>query len=140
VILFLDSSALLKRYIIEPETPIVDTLILKAKAIVVSALALPETSRVIFRLAETKVISEQAAQTAYQDLLIDWHSLSRITLDDTLALEASVLTRSYSLKGADAVQLATVLYIGRQKPGVVLLSFDEQLNTAAVKAGMRLAA
>jgi uncharacterized protein len=139
MILFLDSSALVLLYTPTPDSQSVKDLVIKADLIVVATLALPETARVFYRMAEIGEITHQIANQHYKNLLEDWLNLSRITLDDALCKEASLLTQTFGIKGADSVQLATALYIGRQKSGVQFLSFDQQLNSIAVKAGIKLA-
>jgi uncharacterized protein len=137
--LFLDSSALVCLYIEQFQSSAVQAFVLKASSIVVSTLALPETARVIFRLAETQAISQQQASASYELLLSEWQYLSRTTLDDILAKEATVIARQHGLKGADAVQLATALYNQRHLSQLEFLSFDVQLNMVAAKVGLTLA-
>jgi uncharacterized protein len=139
MILFLDSSALVLLYTPTPKSQSVKDLVIKANVVVVATLALPETARVFYQLAEIGEITPEMANQYYKNLLEDWLNLSRIALDDALCKEASLLTQTFGMKGADSVQLATALYIDRQKSGVQFLSFDQQLNRIAIKAGIKLA-
>lgn len=129
--LFLDTSALVKLYIAEAETAMVMTAVQSAKIITVSTLAMPETVSSFVRKAAEGSITQTDAQEAFKSLLSDWPNLERIDLDDWIAKEAAVLTRSKSLRGADAVHLATCARLSRERRGVRFLAFDNALNEAA---------
>ncbi len=55
-----------------------------------------------------------------------------IDLDLYVAKEAAILARSRGLRGADSAQLATAAWLARERRDVYFLSFDQQLNRAAV--------
>ncbi len=131
MILFLDSSALVKIYLEEEETPIVMAALQEAKRVVVSTLAMPEAVSAFARKASQGDLTEAEAQQAFKNLLGDWEDLERIEVNDWIAKEAAVYTRSKGLRGADAVHLATCARVSRERRGVRFLAFDEVLNAAA---------
>jgi predicted nucleic acid-binding protein len=131
VILVLDSSALIKLYVLEPESPTVDQAVDEAATIAVSSLVMPEAAHAFTRRAADGVISSDQASTAFRALLEDWPRYERFDVIDHIAKEAAVIARSKRLKGADAVQLATAALLSRERRGVRFLAFDEALNTAA---------
>lgn len=130
--LFLDTSALVKLYVEEPESQVVYDLVNEASGVVVSTLALPEAAAALFAKARAGIISEKAAGQALSSLREQWESLERVPLQDHIAEEAAILARSKGLRGADAVQLATCALLSRERRGVRFLAFDEALNQAAV--------
>ncbi len=131
MILFLDSSALVKLYIAEAETPTVMAAVQAAKSVVVSTLAMPETVSSFARRASQGSLTEAEVQEAFKNLLGDWEDLERIEVDDWIAKEAAMLTRSKGLRGADAVHLATCARVSRERRGVQFLAFDDALTAAA---------
>lgn len=137
MILYLDSSALTKLYIAEPESALVVNAVNDAKSVAVSVLSLAESSSAIARKLEDGDITEAEERTAYQQLLEEWPTLERFDVSDHLTREASILVRSRGLRGADAVQLATAAWLARERRGVRVLAFDDAIN-GAVKGLVKL--
>jgi uncharacterized protein len=131
VILFMDSSALVKLYVLEPETDAVLKAVRKAKGVAISSLALPETTRALHRRAEENIITHAESNAAFKQLLSDLPMFDSVPVDDFIGTRASLLIRSKGLKGADAVHLASVAYLSHERRGVQFMTFDEQLENAA---------
>lgn len=131
MILFLDSSALVKLYLEEAETALVIEAVQNAKAVVVSTLALPEVVSVFGRYVEEGALRQTKARQIFADLLLDWENLERYPLENHVAKEAGSLSLSRALRGADAVQLATAAVVARERRNVRMLAFDQKLNAAA---------
>lgn len=131
MILFLDSSALAKLYLSEPQTPLVEKGVSEAKLCAVSALTLAEVAAVFYRRAHDGIINEVEHQELFRTLLEDWPKLLRVEIGNEVAREGAVLARSLGLKGADAIQLACVAMLSRERKGVRLLTFDAGLLQAA---------
>jgi uncharacterized protein len=131
VILFLDSSALVKLYSAEANRKVVFSAIAKARDVAVSSLSLAEVASALKRHQLEGGFSQADEQLAFQVLLEDWETFDRIDLSDWLAKQAAVLARSKGLRGADAVQLASASWLTRERHGVQFLAFDVQLNEAA---------
>lgn len=131
MILFLDSSALAKLYLTEPGTDLVEQGVGAARLCAVSTLTLAEVAAVFYRRAQDGVISAEEHQELFGTLLEDWPKLLRVEIGDEIAREGAALARSRGLKGADAIQLACVAMLSRERKGVRLLTFDEPLKQAA---------
>ena len=131
MILYLDSNALAKLYIVEQETDAVLQAVSEAKTVVVSILAMPEVTSAFARKVRDGDISEDDAREAFRRLLEDWPTLERVEMDEWVVKEASILTLSRGVRGADGVQLATVARLARERRGVRFLTFDTALNEAA---------
>ena len=131
MILFLDSSALVKFYSAEQRRELVFSAISKARDIVVSSLSLAEVASALKRHQLEGGFSQADEQRAFQVLLEDWETFDRIDVSDWLAKQAAVLVRSKGLRGADAVQLATASWLTRERREVQFLAFDAQLVEAA---------
>ena len=129
--LLLDSSALAKLYLDEPESESVVEAIQQAKQVTVSTLALPEVALTLARRQREGEIKEAQLQQALTQLRQDWEDLERIPVGDQVAEEAGVLARSRAIRGADAVHLATAALLSRERKAVRFMAFDLELVTAA---------
>jgi predicted nucleic acid-binding protein len=140
-VLFLDSSALVKRYRDELGSDRVAELIARSDRQVVARLTHVEVSSAIIRRA-------RAAR-------MDWHQVAAIldALDhdvsdrmDIVDLDAPVLDRAvalarrHALRGADAIQLACALLAWNDLAGreFLLVASDVELNAAATAEGLRV--
>ena len=64
----------------------------------------------------------------------DWNSFHRIHVEDSLARKAGELVRKHKLRGADAIHLASALFLGDQiESPVYFCCFDKFLSEAARK-------
>ena len=109
--IFLDTSALAKRYIQEPGSEELEDLFCTvATDVFVSTLAFPEFSAALGRKIRYQEIAAEAATNAMKEFEQDWYNLFiKIDLTDTIASSASSLALEYPLKGADAVHLAIAI-------------------------------
>lgn len=133
--IFLDTSALAKRYVKEPGSKEVDDLFFSfAREVFVSTLSFVEFAAAIGRKLRNKEMAKRSAQRALRELETDWYNLfTRVPLSDTLAESAASLAVQYSLKGADAVHLATAVEVHAD----LFVAADNRLITVAEKVGIK---
>ncbi|MCJ7582142.1 MAG: type II toxin-antitoxin system VapC family toxin [Candidatus Aminicenantes bacterium] len=133
--IFLDTSALAKRYIEEPGSDELENLLHSAvKEVTVSTLALPEFSAAISRKVRNKELSDEMATDAMKEIEIDWNGLFiKIPLFEDLAKQAASLTIQFPLKGADAVHLVSAVASGAD----LFIASDRQLISAAEQIGLQ---
>jgi uncharacterized protein len=131
---FLDTSAVVKRYVQETGTAWIRTL------------AAPATGNFIYlaRITEVEVTSALARRRGQPGLSIaqavgalgifrqDFAQDYRIVEITALLLQrAALLADTHALRGYDAVQLAAALEVRLQIPALILVSADTELNNAA---------
>ena len=136
---FLDTSALVKRYILETGTRWIQSLTAPnaSNAHFVARITLPETVAAITRRERGGHITPSNAATALTDFQHDFAWQYRIVdISARLIDDAAVLARTHALRGYDAVQLAAALEVRSQIPSLVLVSGDGNLNSAAIAEGM----
>ena len=85
MILFLDSSALVKLYSAEANRELVFSAIAKGRDVAVSSLSLAEVTSALKRHQLEGGFSQADEQRAFQVLLEDWETFDRIDLSDRLA-------------------------------------------------------
>ncbi|MGD2110782.1 MAG: type II toxin-antitoxin system VapC family toxin [Phycisphaerae bacterium] len=131
---FLDSSALVKRYILEKGTaPVVD-MVAGPDRLTVSRLAWVEVTATLVRRARGGDLSTDALG----DILRQLEEELR-TRFDVIELGAATITRSvdlvraHALRAADGIQLACALLA--QGDALIFVSSDGQLNAAAAREG-----
>jgi uncharacterized protein len=137
LICYLDSSALVKRYLTEPGSLQVRQLIADAVVLGSVAISRTEVAASFGKAARLGAVSREVAQTARGILQIDWRDFARIDVTEHLLDRASDLSWLYGLRGYDSVQLAAALLWqeGLDVP-VVLATFDRNLWKAAARAGL----
>ncbi len=137
MILYLDSSALVKRYFKEAFTDEVLEKWRNAEAVVTSAVAYAETLSAIYRKNRESKLDEGTLLQLIQALQSEWDGLIRIQVTDELNKYIDMAFQKGLLRGFDAVHLASALVIREQFPDDVFFAcFDGRLNAAARNAGL----
>lgn len=143
---FLDSSALLKRYITETGTTWIQGITLRSanNEIFIAQITLVEMVTALARRKREKSISARTAQAAR--LLMDRHArreLFVIPLSGSVIKRAQDLTDSHPLRAYDAVQLASALeangrLVAASQPPLIFVCADNRLLTAATSEGLQV--
>ena len=121
--LYLDASALVKRYVEEPESVAVVEAMDGADW-VMSRIGYAETARAI-HVRERSRMLEQFRR--------DWGFFEVVEVDEELCAHAAALCRSDDLGTLDAIHLASALAV---ETDIVVATFDRRLHTAARRAGL----
>jgi predicted nucleic acid-binding protein len=141
---FLDSSALVKRYITETGTAWVQALTdpSSGHVIYLARITAVELSSAVTRRQRGGSLSAAAAAAVLaqfaQDFAYDYRILE---ITPTVVSSACSLAETHGLRAYDAVQLAAVLGLRSRRfalglSDVTLLSADHELNAAAIASGL----
>lgn len=143
---FLDSSAIVKRYVNETGTVFVDGLVevSKGNTVFIALITKVEVSSAFARRKKGKTLSAVDAAASLASFKIDLKDIYYavdITADHIAS--AADLATKHALRGYDAVQLATALaanyeVIGNGGTSLVFVSADRELNTAAIAEGLKV--
>jgi predicted nucleic acid-binding protein len=138
LILYLDASALVKRYIAEKGSDLVNSWIGEADMVVTSILTRVEVVAAITRAQRMKIITPEDAQLAIRQFRAEWESYQRLPITESTVSRGDKLAWEHGLRGYDATHLASLLLwqeaIGQP---VTLAAFDSQLLNAAMDEGLR---
>ena len=139
MILYLDTSALVKLYVSEPGSAEVRRLVEAADAAATSWVAYAETRAAFSRALREQVTSPEDHIQRVGQFNQDWESTLRVELLPLIARNAGDLTEVYGLRGFDAIHLASALWL-RDKCGVALafVAYDRRLAEAAARAGLSI--
>jgi predicted nucleic acid-binding protein len=126
-LLYLDSSAIVKLVVVEPESAALRRYLRRRRPLISSALAKAEVARALLPLGE------QAVRRG-QDVLA---RLELIRVSDRVLAAAGQLLPP-ELRTLNAIHLATALELGGDLARVI--TYDERMRTAATAIGCSVAA
>ena len=139
--LYLDSSALVKRYIDERHSEEVADLMDETVAIGTSAISRVEVGAALARAARGNRLDAEWARGAQVQFAEDWPDFSKVPVTDALLGRAERLAWKHGLRAYDAVQLAAALVceetIRKLDESVLFGCFDNELTAAAHEEGLR---
>ncbi len=139
MIVYLDSSALVKRYVVEAGSQSVNAWIAAARPAVTGLLTRAETPAAICRAQRLGWIDEKLGEQALALFQTEWESLGRLPINEATVRRAESLARRHNLRGYDAVHLACAL-IYQESLGlpINLATFDRELWQAGQAEGLAL--
>jgi uncharacterized protein len=141
LILYLDTSALVKAYVDETGSDIVLQHLQATDIAVTHEIAYVEARSAYARLARDQYLTSAEHDLVKQAFAADWARYAVVGSDAELLRRAADLAEALSLRAYDAVHLAAAEYIasGADEP-VTFLCFDRKLCQAASVLRLQLAA
>jgi predicted nucleic acid-binding protein len=138
VIYFLDTSALIKRYIDEPGSDQVRRLMRRARVeLAVARVTEAEAYAAIARAVRMNVITGDERDRAFVRLEADLATMRTVEIRRPLVAAVRELVVRWPLRGYDAVQLACSLRLADEGLAVDLWAADGDLIAAARGEGLR---
>jgi len=138
-IIYLDTSALLKRYIQEAGSEEVRKLLEEADEIATGVITRVETASAIARLVRSQAITAEEGKQVWDAFGEDWEILTRLHVTPQSIERAASLAWQYALRGYDALHLASaLLWQERLMLPVLLATFDRPLWLAGREAGIQV--
>jgi len=131
LILYLDTSSLVKLYIAEHHSSKVHSWVEKAEIISTCRVAYPEVLSALTRRCRSGDLEKKDYELLVKTFSREWQNFAVIDFDE---LDAGRLVTVYGLRGFDAVHLsaAKLLRSVASSLSVAFSSFDDKLNDAAV--------
>jgi len=138
MILYLDTSALLKKYFRETGSDEVITRWKDATGIVTSSVAYAEALASIHRKKRDLKFNNDIFKKIIHLFRRDWNSLIRVDVTDELNDWIDKMVSHYPLRGFDAIHLASALIVHDRLPEKFLFAcYDNNLLQAAQSAGLQ---
>ena len=134
--LFFDTSALIKKYIIEEGSENVDYLMNNANMIFISVITEIETFSTFKRLLLENAITQKEYKILIKEFQIDYEYYSQIDFDSFISLNAKSMIEKYQLKSLDSIQLGTALSIKDEIDYFVVT--DNKIIKSAKKEGFKI--
>jgi predicted nucleic acid-binding protein len=132
VILYLDTSSLVKLYVDEPGSAGVRRLVEQAEIVAASVVAYPEARAALARRRRERSLTAAAHRRSKTALDADWPHVLALDVSSLLARSAGDLADRHKLRGFDALHLASYLTFAREFPDedVLFSSADRTLERA----------
>lgn len=139
MIYYLDTSALVKRYVAEPGSQAVRRTI-GAKTVATSRVAYAELAATAARLAREGSIDLRGRDRILTRLEADFAAMTVVELRPVVLRKAAELVTRAPLRGYDAVHLASAVVLAQRGASVDFWSSDALLVRAARAEGLRATA
>jgi uncharacterized protein len=133
---FLDSSALAKRYIQEPGSDRLEEILLGASSLGVSMICLSEVISALCRRRRERRLSQQQYLRAKQAVFQDLEDSSLVGVTEVVLARAVELLERWPLRSSDSLQVASVA----EWAADLFVSADERQCVAARGYGLQVEA
>ena len=138
MILYLDTSALVKLYVAEDGSDVVRNAVGVAQTVATSRVAYAEARAALAAAARMGRIGDVERATAVSVFRAEWRLFSIVNVTQPLVEFAAELAESHALRGFDAIHLASsVFLLQRTQEDVRFLAWDKALLKAAAETGLQ---
>lgn len=137
MILYLDASALVKRYVAESGSVEVAMAIEGARLTGTGIVSRAEVTAALAKAVRIGLASRDDAAAGLKDFEADWSDLIRLEVGEATVARAATVAWSLGLRGYDAVHLACAL-MWQESLGapVTLATYDRELWRGARTSGL----
>lgn len=137
MILYLDTSSLVKLYVGEIGSEEIKNFAQRAAVISTSKIAYAEARSAFARKQKEDGFSLSLLRRVVADFNKDWDSYYLIEITDGLIRVAGDLAEKYLLRGFDSIHLASAIHLkNRISLDVYFSSYDVRLNQSSEKEGV----
>ena len=132
MILYCDSSALVKKYLAEQDSERVIQCISRAQYIVLSVIGYAEVHSAFSRKRMANELSKSVHQKIIRVFEDDWIAFVKVRLTEEVNHIVRLLLSRHSIRAFDALHIASAILVKRRlKKDIHFLSFDQRQNDAA---------
>lgn len=139
MIVYLDASALVKRYVAERGSRETGGLFARADVVATSLVSRAEVAAALAKAVRLGIVEPENGRKAQRAFASQWPDFAKVPVTEALVSRAEALAWDFALRGYDAIQLASALtwqeLVGAE---ITLATFDRQLWDAGKKAGVQI--
>ncbi len=137
MIVYLDTSSLVKLYVEEDESSKVDALVKSSEVTATSLVAYAEARAAFARRFREKAFTSDEYNRIKESFDKDWSSYLILSLTENMINLAGNLAEKHALRGFDSIHLASALTL-RQKlfSPIVFSCFDDKLQKASERENL----
>ena len=136
MILYLDTSSLVKLYVEETGSEKIKKISQEASVVSTCKIAYVEARAAFARKQKEDGFSPRTLRTIVEDLNRDWESYFVIEITEGLIRSAGDIAEKYLLRGFDSIHLASAINLRRKISSEIHFSSnDTRLNQSAAKEG-----
>lgn len=130
MILYIDTSALVKLYVPEPESGAVQTLVESAQVAAVSLVAFAEARAAFARKRRERAVNPKDYLRIVREFDDDWDHYFVVNVTEPLVKRAAQLADKHGLRGYDAIQLSSAIVLREQSSEAVRFCCFERSTIA----------
>ena len=134
MILYLDTSSLVKIFVDEEGSDEVRGLVDQARWVSTSVIAYPEARSAFARQSREGALSPRGHRIVKTNLDASWDQFLVLRVTDEIRSRAGDVAEAYALRGFDSLHLASYLELSHYVSNAQFSSFDVRLNQAAEAA------
>ena len=139
MIIYTDSSALVKKYSLEQDSAYVINCLEKADAIAISVVGYAEILSALSRKKRDNDLTEKDFKILLRSFEDDWESFILVEVSATLNAMVKQILLDFHLRGFDSIHLASAsLLKNMTKKDIAFLAYDEKLANAAKSLGLNI--
>jgi len=131
LVVYLDTSALLKLYVEEEGREIVRDAVRSVEVAATSTIAYAEARAGLARRVREGDFTDEEHGRAVKRLDEEWLGYDRQAVSNAVAYHAGELAERHALRGYDSVHLASAVRLSERFGDLRFLAFDDRLNDAA---------
>lgn len=137
MILYLDTSSLVKLYVEETHSAAVNRWTQEAEILATSRVAYPETLAALARRWREGDLDDTGFQQTTDTFKAQWPAFANLDINETAAGELAI---THALRGFDAIHLAAALDLYREATDALVgfTAFDRRLLQAAKAEGLQV--
>ena len=137
MILYVDTSALVKLYVEEAGSTAVAAAVERAAAVATARITYAEVRAALAHHARAGGLVSAELRRVVRHLDEEWGQYTLVEVSDAVVRRAGALAERYRLRGYDAVQLATAVDVRAAGGEIEFASYDDALNRAARRERLR---
>jgi predicted nucleic acid-binding protein len=139
MIVYIDTSALIKRYVREQGTDDVISIVERTDSVGSVILTEVEMAAALAKAVRQGWVQQETAVQAWKDFLGHWLSFTRLSLTTASLERAATLAWEHGLRGYDAMHFSSALsWQDTIDMPVILATYDRELWVAAQNTGMEV--
>ena len=139
MILYVDTSALVKLYVDEIGTRSVTESVLRATVVATARISYTEARAAFARHRREGEIEPAELRRIVRELNAGWASYSVVDVSESVVRLAGDLAERHGLRAYDAVHLAAAIVVRQAGGNLEFLTFDSRLNQAGHREGLSVA-
>lgn len=136
MVVYLDTSALLKLYVEEVGRELVRDVVSSAEVAATSTVAYAEARAGLAHRAREGDLTDEEHGRVVKRLDEEWRGYDRLAVSNLVAYRAGELAERHTLRGYDAVHLASAVRLSERFEDLRFLAFHDRLNDAAKGADL----
>ncbi|MFZ5539181.1 MAG: type II toxin-antitoxin system VapC family toxin [Pseudomonadota bacterium] len=137
MIVYLDASALVKRYVAEAGSADVAATVAASRLLATAVISRAEVTAALAKAVRLGWVSRKAATAGLADFDADWPDLIRLEVSEAVVARAAALAWRQGLRGYDAVHLASALHWQEALGDLVTVAtYDRELWRGARASGL----